>query len=162
MSRTILVIVIIVVLVLGFMWFTRLGNSELDPVVVPSDDVAELVAFQFVQDFVAIAPPNINQQAEERAYQALSNSASENISRENLSRDLAGFMGVQDVPDQGVSVEDLQRPTADRAVLIVGLDYSGSRVLRGINMIVEDGEWKVDSVEIIEEIDVEVGEEETE
>ncbi len=111
-----------------------------------SDEVAELVGFKFMQDFVKAGPPEPDQTALDDAYNALSSSAKNNVSRATLSRDLALMVGVQDVPDQGVSVEDL-RVESDQAWLTVGMNYSGSgQTLRVVELVQEDGFWKVADV----------------
>lgn len=116
----------------------------------PTDEEAELVAFGFIQDFIASAPPDPDAEAANRAYEALSERARLAISQDTISRDLAGFIGVQDVPDQGASVEDLQ-VSGDIGTLIVGLNFSGGRTLRAVNVVVENGVWKVDSVKPLEQ-----------
>lgn len=121
-------------------------ETEIDEVNSLDHQMAEFRAYTFIQDFVEIAPPESNPEAEERVYAALSGRAKTKISRESLSRDVAVFVGVQDVPDQGVSVEDLQVVDDDNVAVILGLNYSGGRVLKEIRLVVEEDEWKVDSV----------------
>jgi hypothetical protein len=117
----------------------------------PSHEQAEAVGYGFILDFIAAAPPNTNQEAQQNAYQALSTNAQTRVSSQAISRDLAAFMGVQDVPDQGASVEDLQIISENQATLIVGLNFSGGRVLRAVDLIVEDSQWKVDSIRPLEQ-----------
>ena len=117
---------------------------------IPSDEEAEQVAFTFIQNFIKSAPPEPDATAEQEAYNALSQDAKNDVSEENISRDLAAFIGVQGVPDQGASVEDLQLE-GDKATLFVGLNYSGGRVIGAINMIVENGEWKINSIDVLEQ-----------
>lgn len=152
---------IVVIVVLGLVWFfvsdeglqtTPLpedtnGNGE---VVVPDYEQAEFVGFNFILDFIKIAPPESDPEAIERVYEALSAEAREEIDKENLVRDMAYFVLVQDVPDQGASVEDLQIVSDTVAVLVVGLNYTGSRTMREVELIVEDGEWKVNAINIPE------------
>jgi hypothetical protein len=118
---------------------------------LPSAEEAELVGFTFIQDFIASAPPSADAQAQQRAYDVLSLGVKQLVSIETISRDLAEFIGVQDVPDQGASVEDLQMGENATATLIVGLNYSGGRVLKAIDMVVEDGVWKVDAIRPLEQ-----------
>jgi hypothetical protein len=120
----------------------------------PSDEEAENTGFNFILDFIKTAPPESDEQALDRAYEALSQNAKSQVSQVTLSRDLAGFVGVQDVPDGGASVEDLQIE-GETAILIVGLNYSGGRVLRAVNMVIEDGSWKVDSINPLDEYPLE-------
>jgi hypothetical protein len=104
----------------------------------PSDEEAELVAFGFMQDFATEDYAD--------AHEALSMEAKAIVSEANLEEDLMEFIGVEEVPESGVSVEDLQ-VSDDEAYLIVGMNYSAGRILRRVNMVVENGEWKVNSVE---------------
>lgn len=107
----------------------------------PSDEEAELTGFAFMQDVVSGAL--------EDAYDALSTNAQVDVS-ENVD-DLLAFIEVEEAPDQGVSVENLIVEEGS-AELFVGLNYSeGDRELRKITLIVEDGKWKVDSIEVTEE-----------
>lgn len=106
-----------------------------------------MVGFGFIQNFIKSGPPDPDVIAQMNAYNSLSESAKESVSEDSISRELASFVGVQDVPDMGASVEDLQKPTDQTAVLIVGLNYSGGRVLKAIHLVVENGEWKVERVE---------------
>jgi len=113
---------------------------------VVEDEEAEIAGFQFILDFIEVGPPNMDEAAANRAYLALSSRAQADMNQETLSRDLAMFVGVQDMPDQGVSVENLVFTTDDSAILTVGLNYSGGRALRAITLIKENDEWKVDAV----------------
>lgn len=112
----------------------------------PSHEEAELVGFQFMQDVIAVAPPSSDMEAATRLYDSLSSDARKEVGRETLARDMAFFVGIQDVPDLGVSVEDLEIIGLETGKLTLGLNYSGTRVLRIIHMVVEGGSWKVDQV----------------
>lgn len=177
----VLIILAIITIVVALAWF-KLGSDLMNPKVtnileeesslIPeeeSTDVsdeavindelsqkaeeAERAGFQFVLDFIEVGPPSMDEAAANRAYQALSSRAQANIDQETLSRDLAMFVGVQDMPDQGVSVENLVLAEDGNAILTVGLNYSGGRVLRAITLIEEDAEWKVDAVAPVDEIE---------
>lgn len=119
-------------------------NGEVVP--TPSDEDAEIVGLQFMQDVVAIAPPLSDVEAETRLYGSLSSTAREQVARETLVRDIASFVGIQDVPDQGVSVEDLEMVGSYSATLTLGLNYTSGRVLRVVHLVVEDAVWKVREV----------------
>lgn len=144
--------IILAVIVIGSMvWYFSADNSSSDPSTpgTPSHEEAELTGFGFMNDFVKVAPPSEDKDAANRVYEALSENVKSKISKETLSRDLALFVGVQDVPDQGVSVENLIINEDGKATLVLGLNYSGSgRVLRNVNLIIEDGKWKVNSVSV--------------
>ncbi len=107
---------------------------------------AELTGFGFMQDFLLVAPPDADEEAIERMYAALSTTAKEEVSLETFVQDIPLFIGVQDIPEQGVSVEDLQITGPDTAEFFTGLNYETGRVLRKLELVMEDGEWKVDGV----------------
>lgn len=119
---------------------------EPTPVVnLTSDEQAELIGFEFIQAVVASAPP-ADPSMKTEAFELLSEAAKEQVGGSAVAANLASFVGIQDVPDQGVSVEDLA-VNEDQAELTVGLNYSGSgRVLKVIHLIVEGGTWRVDRV----------------
>lgn len=125
-----------------------------DGVVVPLPDheSAEQTGLTFIQDVIAVAPPATDATAAERLYRSLSRSARADISVATIAGDMARFIGIQDVPDQGVSVEDLQIIGPTEAVLRVGLNYSGGRTQRDLHLIVEDQEWRIDRVSVVEEV----------
>ena len=177
----ILIILAIIAIVVALAWF-NLGSGFMSPKVtdvleeeslpVPEEESADLedemimddelsqkaeeaerVGFQFILDFIEVGPPSMDEAAANRAYQALSSGAQANINQETLSRDLAMFVGVQDMPDQGVSVENLVLAEDGSAILTVGLNYSGGRTLRAITLIEENAEWKVDAVAPVTELE---------
>ena len=121
-------------------------GTEVDQVGNLDHEMAEFRAYSFMQDFVEVGPPEPNPEAEARVYAALSKRAKTEVSRERLSRDIAAFVGVQDVPDQGVSVEDLQVVDDENVVVVLGLNFSGGRVLREVHLVVEENEWRVDDI----------------
>jgi hypothetical protein len=104
----------------------------------------------FMQDVLAIAPGNMDTGISERLYEKLSARAQETTSPDTMRKDIAQFLSIQDVPDQGISVEDLQIHSDTEASLIVGLNYTGGRTLRAIHLLKESGAWKVDSAEVLD------------
>lgn len=144
MKKIILIVAIVVVAVgLGIWW---LIGSEIKENNLPSSEEAQVTGYGFMVDFLAIAPPISDEEATDRAYEALSSSAKEQISRENIAAEMASFVGVQDIPDRGIDIEDFQVVEEDRAVLTLKLNYSGGWTTREISLVVEEGEWKVDNV----------------
>ena len=141
----------------GFLWW----QAAYAPVVEEIDDqtpstelpdmeAAELTAFGFMQDLIKAAPGEDDEAARERLHAALSERAKTEVAADAVLRDMAAFVGIQDVPDQGVSVENLEVHSDTESTLIVGLNYSGGRTLRAIDMVVEDGAWKIDRVRVLE------------
>ena len=116
----------------------------------PSLEDAELTAFGFMQHLLKAVPPVSDPEAKRKMYYSLSGRARSKISMEKFNRDIALFIGIQDIPEYGVSVQDLKVTGEREASLIVGLNYSGGPVLRSVNMILENSRWRIDSVDILE------------
>ena len=142
---------VIIILVVVFLGVFALGDKENDIKVEngqsPSDkEMAEGVGKSFMEDFMAIAPPSEDLEAEVRILGKMSERALGEIDTETLSRDMALFVGVQDIPDQGVDFKEVNMENDVSAVLEVELKYSGSSAHRNIHLVKEGGEWKVDSI----------------
>lgn len=118
---------------------------------MPSAEEAELIAFGFMLNFIDIAPPEPSAESVNEMMDVLSSRALSRVNEATASSDFARFIGVQDVPDQGVSLEDVQLIADDSATVTVGLNYSGGRTLRDVHLIVQDGTWKVDSISVKKE-----------
>lgn len=117
------------------------------PTLAPSHESAEIVGYEFILEVIALAPPRTPTNDEIAGIlNMLSDSARAQINNDTFSRDIAGFIGIQDVPENGASVEDLQIISDQEVVLIVGLNYSGGRTIRNIHLVAEGGEWKVDRI----------------
>jgi hypothetical protein len=134
---------------------TGLSNEETaDDKLSKKAEEAEKAGFQFVLDFIEVGPPSMDEAAANRTYQALSSQAQTKVKQETLSRDLTTFVGVENTPDQGVSVENLVLAEDGSAILTIGLNYStGGRILKAITLIEEDAEWKVDAVTQVKELE---------
>lgn len=107
----------------------------------------EFAGYAFIQNYINSASPQSDPQAAQNAFSSLSQAAKTKVSPDSISLDLAAFINIQGVPDQGFSVEDLQFEGLDKAKYIIGLNYSSGRLLRAINLIKENEQWKVDSVD---------------
>jgi hypothetical protein len=162
-NKTLIFVILAILLLVTILFFrtaqapdpTTNGTDTPSEIAVPTHDEAEMTGFNFMQDVILVAPPVTDAEAAQRIYQALSSSAREQVGETTVSADIARFLGIQDVPDLGVSVEDLQVSSDEEVTLILGLNYSGGRTFRALTMIVEDGEWKVDSVAALSEYPIE-------
>ena len=158
MNKSILVVGGIIVLLLGAWWLwggvagEPVEDSEQDEVAeaVPDEEAAEMTGFGFIQDVMAAAMDDTDVAAGDRAYAALSERAKTEVSEGDLVGDMAQFIQVDDFSAQGVSVENLEVHSETEATLIVGLNFSGGPAIRAIDMIVENGEWKVDAIRTLE------------
>lgn len=112
-----------------------------------SAEIAEQAGLDFMLDFIDATQPESDISTRTRLYETLSERAKESVSLETFIPDIARFVGVQDAPDQGVSVEDLQVDSSSQMTLILGLNYSGlGQTLRAVELILEGGVWKVNRV----------------
>lgn len=125
------------------------GGPAAPPAPAPNFSQAEQVGFTFMENVVRITPPFPDPSAADALFNALSRRAQETVSSNTISSDMAQFIGVQDMPDQAISVEDLQVVSDTEAVLTIGMNYSTSgQVLRDVALIYEDNGWKVDAVRV--------------
>ena len=155
-----LTIVIILVLVGVSIFFEE--RPQLDPQEEADRQTKELVkeiAQDFLNNFIAFASPSEDPDASKKLLKVLSEDALLEIDEENLSRDFALFVGVQDVPDMGFEMGDVSLEIGNRAIVKTKLKYSGGSTLRNIHLLLEDEMWKVDSITqpIKEEVFLEKG-----
>src|SRR6056297_2087665 len=99
-----------------------------------SHEEAEQTAFKFMEDVIAAAPPTNDEAAAQRLYNTLSRSAKTAVNRSIVSHDIANFVLIQQVPDQGVSVEDIQVVSPQELYVILGLNYSVGFTTRNIHL----------------------------
>ncbi|MGM0482895.1 MAG: hypothetical protein ACQEP6_03500 [Patescibacteria group bacterium] len=142
MNNKSILLVLALVVALGALIFVFGGDTAEAP--TERKDHKEIGTI-FLDNFLAIAPPAEGDEAKENLKSVLSNSALAEIDDENFSRDVALFVGVQDIPDNGYEVLDDVENESD-AYMNVRFNYSGESVLRRIEMVEEEGKWKVDSV----------------
>ncbi|MFP4022720.1 MAG: hypothetical protein ACLFNR_01020 [Candidatus Paceibacterota bacterium] len=142
-------LIIIIISVAAYFLFIEKNKEE------PTSDLnesllakaAEETGVSFMENFIAIAPSSDDSAARSEILKTLSKDALNEIDEDDLSKDLALFVGVQDVPDEGVEVQEVKITEADsKAVVIIKMNYSGSSEEREINLVAEEGQWKVDSV----------------
>lgn len=150
MSKAVVAVLAIILLVAAAFVLTSSTpdtNTETSPSAMPtstptpSNEEAELTGFGFM---LAFADEDF-----ENAYLALSENAKSQVSEDNLEEDLYAFVGEESIPEDGVSVEDIL-VVDNTAVLTVGMNYRSGRLLKNVNLVVENGEWKVDSVDPLE------------
>jgi hypothetical protein len=141
--------IILSIILLGLLVFINreeiTQNSEEET--VSESQKAEEVSLKFINNFILIAPPAVNIQAEKDLLNSLSENVLSKIDKEMLATEMASFVGVQDIPDQGVEIGELTLIDQENADLRIVLIYSGGEVEKIINLIKEEGEWKVNSVD---------------
>ncbi len=109
-------------------------------------EVAKDVGMNFFEDFISVAPPANNIEIENRILKTLSEKALEEIGSESLIRDLALFIGIQDVPDEGIEFVDIKMNDIGTVLLTVQLKYSSTPTTRIIHLVYENESWKVDNI----------------
>lgn len=133
-------------------WVMICENAVTPPIATPTNEEAELTGFNFILDAImVISTTSPETVTVERAVSALSTNAASKVSKEKIAEDLATFLGIETVPEQGASVENLE-VNGEQAKLVVGLNFSTGRELRNVNLVVENGMWKVDTVTVATEV----------
>lgn len=127
------------------------GDVEEAESVPLSHESAELTAYGFILDFLDVGEDGANAEVVDDIMTSLSRQARSEVARETILTDLKTFMGVEGVPENGASVEDLRVVSAEDVFLVVGLNYTGGRELRSVHLVVENGEWRVDRVSVPED-----------
>lgn len=153
MVKKILFFILILVIFLSLFFVFFSGKESMEKHEVDDVQKANEVAVNFINDFLLTAPPSNDLGAKERALEYLSKRAFNNLDMEKLSRDLALFVGVQDIPDQGVDFKKVVIEDDGSASLVVEFKYSGVSTHRNIHLIKEDGEWKIDAVSTKDQLD---------
>ena len=114
------------------------------------------VVGDFIDNFIAAAPPESNEEALSKAVSLLSEGARTDMQEEPTSGDLAMLMGVQDIPDEGYvvgEVEYLENPATGIvdgiAEVEVTLNYSGGPASRVFVLSKVDNYWQIDTIKVL-------------
>lgn len=112
---------------------------------VPEREMSpEEVTLAFMEDIALFAPPQ-NEAAGERLLRALSERAGQEMGADTLSSDIAGFIGVQDIPEKRASISFVEEINENRVSVLLTLHYSGGDALRAVTLVKERGRWKIDN-----------------
>jgi len=111
-----------------------------------SDSQAVLVVKTFCENFFQ-GPPALNEAGVIRALSLLSQKATNSISTigPSPSAALASFAGVQDVPDQGYTIDEISEE-AEKATIKTTWKYSSGPVSKTFDLEKENGSWKINSI----------------
>lgn len=101
----------------------------------------------FMENFLKTAPPNPDQDAAQKAANLLSQKSRESLGDPGISLTgaLARFAGVQDLPNQGYSIDKINEEKG-RASVETTWKYSGRLVKKTFQLAFENGSWKIDSI----------------
>lgn len=116
------------------------------PTTLPSHVAAEQTGVQFMRDVINLVSNEDNTTLAARLYRTLSADAQQSVDPDAIARELATFVGIQNVPTSGVSVEDLQIHSSTSASVILGLNDPGHQTIRAVDIVWESGTWKVAEV----------------
>lgn len=105
-------------------------------------DGPDATAEKFTRDLFRVAPPSLDKEAIRSTYDKLSDKAKEQI--KSLS-DIAKFAGVQDLPDRGWRVVEVDRKDGEAVVRMIW-DYSGGAIEKRFSLVYESGRWKIDGI----------------
>ncbi len=144
------IFIVITLLILGSIWFWWVNKPETlefsdNEYNIPIQEEVKLIAFDFVNNFSKLLVDSSDNEKQEIIYNALSVRVKEDISREDLFNEIVNFVGVQEVPDQGLNVKDCNVDD-EKVVVSIELNYSESLILLNIDLIKEDDQWKIDAV----------------
>jgi hypothetical protein len=107
---------------------------------------AVLVVKTFCDNFFK-GPPAINEQGVMIAFDFLSQKARQSMSvtGPSPSAALAGFAGVQDVPDQGYTIDEISEGV-EKATIKTTWKYASGPVVKTFELGKENGIWKIDAL----------------
>lgn len=141
-------LLVVLLIVAGWLTFSSLDQYQEpeEETAVNQTEIKE-AGERFMANFPALAPgPDREAGVENDIWQTLSSRAQTEIDRQDLSRDLALFIGVQDIPEEEVQLGEPEVINDHQATLPVKLNYSGSPAHRDLHLVLEQGGWKIDRV----------------
>lgn len=111
------------------------------------DSEAVLVVKIFCDNFFK-GPPATNEQGVMIAFGLLSQKAKQSmpVVGPSPSAALASFAGVQDVPDQGYTIDEISEGAA-KATVKTTWNYSSGNVTKTFELGKEEGNWKIDALQ---------------
>ena len=159
--------VLVIFAVAGVILLTRNGAQE-TTLVETSNEINEEVVIEetenllgpentvdsFLSNFILSTPPSADEEAVENATMLLSERAKMGMEDKPTSGDLARFVGVQDIPDNGYEIGEIiyKDNTASGmenglAEIEVTLKYSGGDVVKTFLLSEVEDFWQIDGVE---------------
>ncbi len=125
------------------------GVEEITPEENLVTENPEDVVETFIENFIKTAPPESDQEALDTAVSLLSEEAKVEVGEEPTSGDLAMFVGVQDIPDQGYQISDISFTNdidEGYADVELTLKYSGGDAVRSFELSKINGNWLIDNI----------------
>lgn len=176
MKSTLVVVVVLALVAVGFVGILVFGGQfygetpvveKAEPVeeaLVESDleaspaidrSTPEKTVTAFVEQFITGAPPEIDQTANQQAFELLAEAAKSDLSQPVQSGELARLIGLQDIPDQGFSVNQTvytPNPATGEdeglAEVSVTFKFSGGDSERVFLVSKIGDQWQIDGVQL--------------
>lgn len=157
-ENTLLILLFLVIFTAGgAIYFTNqpeilIPETERQEIAIEEDvgvENPEEVVELFLSNFFETAPPESDQQALDSAVSLFSEEAKMEIGDEPTAGDLAMFVGIQDISDQGYEIsgieytDDVNQGTAE---VEVTMNYSGGDTIKVFSLSKFDGNWLIDTV----------------
>ncbi|OGD62473.1 hypothetical protein A2160_00105 [Candidatus Beckwithbacteria bacterium RBG_13_42_9] len=113
----------------------------------PVKEQAKQVIQNFMDNFIKGFPPNLNEGAIMAALNLLSTRARASISQigPSPSAALASFVGIQNAPDQGYTIDQIFEDKGT-ATVETTWKYGSGNVQKTFSLVFEDNRWKIDSI----------------
>lgn len=119
------------------------------PAIESSTEMAEIIVRTFYDNLAMSAPPLVDPIAPQMAIDLMTERAKETINVSDPSQasaNLMKFAGVQNLPDQGFTIQT-SAETANTIEVKTTWNYSSGAVTKTFILMQEAGNWKIDSVE---------------
>lgn len=165
MNKNIVILAsVAIIVVITSVLFINRGDEQVSPGTesnLPADEATmqeeqtapEDVVESFMDYFLASAPPEVDEDAVDNAVALMSEGAKMQLGEDFSSSSLAAFMGVQDIPDEGYEIGEVNyvdnEATGEENALAeveVILDYSGEDAVKTFVLSKTDSGWLIDSV----------------
>lgn len=130
----------------NFLTSLKAPTGELEKKVGVTDSLAASVVKIFCENFFK-GPPALNDVGVMRALDLLSQRAIKSISTigPSPSAALTYFAGVQDIPNQGFTIDEVSKE-GDKATVKTTWKYSSGSVKKVFSLVKENGSWKIDFI----------------
>lgn len=158
MTAGLIIILIAVVILVSSGSKTENVGETASP--APSENAAEAETIDaeetvrtFLDNFMLSAPPEGDKQALKEAVSLLSEGGKRNMKEEPTAGVLARFVGVQDLPDEGYEIAEVEykdNPATGEeeglAEVFVTLNYSGAKTEKVFQLSKVGDSWLIDAV----------------
>lgn len=147
-----IILTVIIAIIIGVLWqimntpqIQETPQKEEFQEIIPSSEEAEFIGHDFMLQFLKLENEE-DTKATEMIFFYLSKPAKEKIDKSNFKESINQFLKVSKIPKQGINIEDLQIKDFHNTSVIIELNFSEKSKMRKLDLIVENGEWKINEV----------------